>query len=68
MDVRIDDETLVLMTTLAANRILRQMVSHLEGPFYSEVRLRAAQVEAVMLALVQSGNLEVKVWIRKAKE
>lgn len=68
MDVRIEDDTLLLITTLMANRILRQMVNELQGPFYSEVRLRTAQVEAVMLALVRSGDLEAKVWTRKVKE
>lgn len=61
MDTRIDDDTLLLATTLRANQILRQMIAETCGPFYSEARLRPAQVEAVMLALVESGYLEVKV-------
>lgn len=68
MDTRIENDALLLTTTLAANQILRQMIAETCGSFYSEARLRPAQVEAVMLALVESGDLKTELWTRKVKK
>lgn len=66
MDKRIRDDTLLLSTTMKANTILKQMVLDLRpSPDYADVKLRTAQVEAVMLALVEAGVLEIDLWVRK---